>query len=334
MRPPGCESRRQAGPAGPAPPRPGRAPPPLAPSLPSSPRCPPPAANRPPCRPLGPAPRAALARTPVVAPPVPPPPPRPRAARRGPAPPGQIWRGGPGGGEVGEVGWAGRWHAHRRCRTRSPPHTTRRSNFSCLGADMEQVAEACGDGQGAALPRPLQQGVGCHSGAHADGRNAGRVQWRDTWVGHARLGLQHAANALPWRVGVVGGIDRQQLNHTERGGERVWCWWPGQRPARAAGSRVGMRRPSRARTSLSIKEAHRALRPPSPSGTWTWGTRASANVKGCPAHRGCPRRQAGAGQPAVHAPQPVPPPPTPPPLRPPLTPNNPHPPPFPPPASA
>ncbi|MNC22335.1 hypothetical protein D3C75_703340 [compost metagenome] len=73
-----------------------------------------------------------------------------------------------------------------------------------LPADPQRVAKAGGDGQKRRLALAFQQGVGRHRGAHA--------HFIDQTLGQRTGGgLQDAANALDGGVGVLLGIDRQQL---------------------------------------------------------------------------------------------------------------------------
>lgn len=82
-----------------------------------------------------------------------------------------------------------------------------------LVADVQQVREPGAHEQRAALAAALEQRVGRDRRAHADGRDAARVERRGARVRRAGDRLEHAADALARRVGVVGGVLGQQLEH-------------------------------------------------------------------------------------------------------------------------
>ena len=91
------------------------------------------------------------------------------------------------------------------------PLDSRMCGWAHLVANVQQVREPLGDHQRSALPLALQQRIGGHGGAHPDGGDTRGIERAVPWVGLTGGLLKDAADALPGRVGVIGGVFREQL---------------------------------------------------------------------------------------------------------------------------
>eukprot|EP00962_Isochrysis_galbana_P012152 scaffold3425_cov107-Isochrysis_galbana.AAC.2 len=122
-----------------------------------------------------------------------------------------------------------------------------------LRPDVQRVPEALGHQQRRLGAIALEQRVGGHSRAHPDPSDERRVERDAARVRNARRRLQDPADALAGRVGVVGRVDRQQLDAARRSLPGAECVHVGEGATAVDGEAEAPRPRRRGRTGLALR---------------------------------------------------------------------------------